>query len=80
MKSSDHNEHVELDASIGVEDIRYNVVCEFSCLCGNRVKESETRYTDYWGDAPDTQYAGIVRCPECGREYKIGYNDKAILL
>lgn len=38
----------KLDAEIYTEDIEYKVVCEFTCICGNKIKERDTNYTDDW--------------------------------
>lgn len=61
-----------LDVDIYVEDIRYNVVCEFTCICGNEIEKKDTSYTDNWEDleAPDYE-DGPITCDKCGREYEI---------
>lgn len=38
----------KLDVEIYTEDIEYKVVCEFTCICGNKIKERDTNYTDDW--------------------------------
>lgn len=61
-----------LDVDIHVEDIRYNVVCEFTCICGNEIEEKGTNYTDDWEDLEDPVYEeGPITCDKCGREYEI---------
>ena len=61
-----------LDADIHVEDIKYKVVCEFTCICGNGIKEEGTNYTDNWEDLADPVYEdGPITCDKCGREYEI---------
>ena len=35
-----------LDVYIHVEDIKYKVVCEFRCICGNDIQARGINYTD----------------------------------
>ena len=39
-----------LDVHIHVEDIKYKVVCEFRCICGNDIQARGINYTDVWED------------------------------
>lgn len=62
----------KLDVDIYVEDIQYKTVIEFTCICGNRVKERDTNYTDDWEDLEYPNCDGSeIRCDKCGRWYEI---------
>lgn len=62
----------KLDVEIYTEDIEYKVVCEFSCICRNKIKERNTNYTDDWEEleSPDYEDWPII-CDKCYREYEI---------
>lgn len=63
-----------LDVELYVEDIRYNIVCDFKCVCGQEIKEKERRYTDNWEDLDAPEWDGdCITCPNCGRIYQIEY-------
>ena len=62
----------KLDVNIYTEDIVYKVVCEFSCICGNKIKERNTNYTDDWEELEYPVYEdGPIICDKCYREYEI---------
>ena len=69
-----------LDVHIHVEDIKYEVVCEFRCICGNKIKEKNTNYTDDWEELESPDYeGGAITCDKCGRKYEIdGFHAKLI--
>lgn len=61
-----------LDVDIHVEDIKYKVVCEFTCICGNRIQARGINYTDDWEELGDPVYEdGPIICDKCYREYEI---------
>lgn len=61
-----------LDVDIYVEDIKYKVVCELTCICGNEIQASGINYTDVWEDLKDPVYEdGPITCDKCGRKYEI---------
>lgn len=61
-----------LSVEIGVEDIRYHVVCEFTCICGNKIEARGVNYTDNWEDLGDPNYEdGPIICNRCDRKYEI---------
>ena len=61
-----------LDVYIHVEDIKYKVVCEFTCICGNKIQARGINYTDVWKDLEDPVYEdGPIICKKCHREYEI---------
>lgn len=61
-----------LDVYIHVEDIKYKVVCEFRCICGNEIQARGINYTDVWEDLEDPVYEdGPIICKKCHREYEI---------
>lgn len=61
-----------LDVDIHVEDIKYKVVCEFTCICGNEIQASGINYTDDWEELEDPVYEdGPIICDKCYREYEI---------
>lgn len=69
-----------LDVHIHVEDIKYEVVCEFRCICGNAIQARGINYTDDWEEleSPDYEGAAII-CDKCGRKYEIdGFRAKLI--
>ena len=68
-----------LDVYIHVEDIKYKVVCEFTCLCGNKIQARGITSTDVWEDLKDPVYEdGPIICNKCHREYEIdGLHAKA---
>ncbi len=62
----------KLDVEIGVENIKYDVICRFTCICGNEIEERDVNYTDNWEDLEDPNYEdGPIICDKCGREYEI---------
>lgn len=62
----------KLGVEIGVEDIRYHVVCEFTCICGNKIEARGVNYTDNWEDLENPNYEdGPIICDRCDREYEI---------
>ena len=62
----------QLDVYIHVEDIKYKVVCEFTCICGNKIQARGINYTDVWLDLEDPVYEdGPIICNKCHREYEI---------
>ena len=61
-----------LDVHIHVEDIKYEVVCEFRCICGNAMQARGFNYTDDWEELEYTVYEdGPIICDKCYREYEI---------
>lgn len=61
-----------LDVHIHVEDIKYEVVCEFTCICGNDIQARGINYTDVWEDLECPVYEdGLIICDKCYREYEI---------
>lgn len=61
-----------LDVDIHVEDIKYRVVCEFRCICGNDIQARGINYTDAWEELGDPVYEdGPIICDKCHREYAI---------
>ena len=61
-----------LDVYIHVEDIKYKVVCEFTCICGNKIQARGINYTDDWEELGDPVYEdGPIICDKCYREYEI---------
>lgn len=62
----------KLNVKISVENIRYHVVCEFTCICGNKIIARGVNYTDVWEDLEDPNYEdGPIICDKCYREYEI---------
>ena len=73
QREKDAND-VRLDVYIHVEDIKYKVVCEFRCICGNDIQARGINYTDVWEDLECPFYEdGPIFCDKCYREY--GIND-----
>lgn len=61
-----------LDVDIHVEDIKYKVVCKFTCICGNAIQARGINYTDDWEELENPVYEdGPIICDKCGREYEI---------
>lgn len=61
-----------LDVYIHVEDIKYKVVCEFRCICGNAIQARGINYTDDWEELEYPVYEdGPIICDKCYREYEI---------
>lgn len=61
-----------LDVYIHVEDIKYKVVCEFRCICGNDIQARGINYTDVWEELEYPVYEdGPIICDKCDREYEI---------
>ena len=61
-----------LDVYIHVEDIKYKVVCEFTCICGKKIQARGINYTDVWEDLEYPIYEdGPIICKKCRREYEI---------
>lgn len=61
-----------LDVYIHVEDIKYEVVCEFRCICGNAIQARGINYTDDWEELEYPVYEdGSIICDKCYREYEI---------
>lgn len=55
-----------------MEDIKYKVVCEFRCICGNDIQARGINYTDVWEDLECPVYEdGPIICDKCYREYEI---------
>lgn len=62
----------KLNVKIRVENIRYHVVCELTCICGNKIIARGVNYTDVWEDLEDPNYEdGPIICDKCYREYEI---------
>lgn len=62
----------KLNVKISVENIRYHVVCEFTCICGNKIIARGVNYTDVWEDLEAPNYEdGPIICNKCDREYEI---------
>lgn len=62
----------KLDVGISVENIKYDVICEFTCICGNNIEATGVNYTDNWEDLENPNYEdGPIICEECNREYEI---------
>lgn len=62
----------KLDVEIGVENIKYDVICRFTCICGNKIKERDMNYTDDWEELENPNYEdGPIICDKCGRKYEI---------
>ena len=61
-----------LDVDIYVKDIKYQVVCEFTCICGNEIQARGINYTDFWEDLGCPVYKdGPIICDKCYRKYEI---------
>ena len=61
-----------LDVHIHVESIKYQVVCEFRCICGNAIQARGINYTDDWEELEYPVYEdGTIICDKCNREYEI---------
>ena len=61
-----------LDVYIHVEDIKYKVVCEFTCICGNEIRARGINYTDDWEELEDPVYEdGPIICDKCHRAYQV---------
>lgn len=62
----------KLDVEISVKNIKYDVICEFTCICGNEIIAKGVNYTDDWEDLEVPNYEdGPIICEECKREYEI---------
>lgn len=62
----------KLGVEISVENIKYDVICEFTCICGNEIIAKGVNYTDDWEDLEDPNYEdGPIICEKCKREYEI---------
>lgn len=62
----------KLDVEISVENIKYDVICEFTCICGNKIEARGVNYTDVWEDLENPNYEdGPIICDKCDREYEI---------
>ena len=71
QREKDAND-VRLDFHIHVEDIKYEVVCEFRCICGNAIQARGINYTDDWEELEYPVYEdGPIICDKCYREYEI---------
>lgn len=71
QREKDAND-VRLDVHIHVEDIKYEVVCEFRCICGNAIQARGINYTDDWEELEYPVYEdGPIICDKCYREYEI---------
>lgn len=63
----------KLKVEIWAEDIRYDAVCQFTCVCGNIISYKEAGYAcdfsdiEYLGDFEDA----VFDCPVCHRSYEI---------
>lgn len=61
-----------LDVHIHVEDIKYEVVCEFRCICGNAIQARGINYTDDWEELEYPVYEdGPIICDKCHRAYQV---------
>lgn len=72
----------KLHTNVYCTNITYDIVCEFKCVCGKMISESDERcYTD---DADDldliTWEADQIECPHCGRVYEIDESNNAKLI
>lgn len=71
-----------LDVDIEVENIRYDAICSFKCICGNLVTDSLRDIDAYGVDSIDGGGdfdEEIIRCRHCNREYEInGFYAKLI--
>lgn len=71
QREKDAND-VRLDVHIHVEDIKYEVVCEFRCICGNAIQARGINYTDDWEELECPVYEDeSIICDKCHREYEI---------
>lgn len=71
QREKDAND-ARLDVHIHVEDIKYEVVCEFRCICGNAIQARGINYTDDWEELEYPVYEdGPIICDKCYREYEI---------
>lgn len=62
----------KLDVEISVENIKYDVICEFTCICGNKIEARGVNYTDVWEDLENPNYEdGPIICDKCDRKYEI---------
>ena len=62
----------KLDVEISVENIKYDVICEFTCTCGNKIIARGVNYTDVREDLEAPNYEdGPIICDKCDREYDI---------
>lgn len=62
----------KLDVEISVENIKYDVICEFTCICGNKIEARDVNYTDVWEDLENPNYEdGPIICDKCDRKYEI---------
>lgn len=72
----------KLSASVYCTNITYDVVCEFQCVCGKIISESDKHcYTDDVNDLDlITWEADQIECPHCGRVYEIDKSNNAKLI
>lgn len=70
----------KLDVEISIENIKYDVICEFTCICGNAIRARGINYTDDWEELENPVYEdGPIICNRCYREYEIdGLHTKLI--
>ncbi len=62
----------KLDVEISIENIKYDVICEFTCICGNAIRARDINYTDDWEELENPVYEdGPIICNRCYREYEI---------
>lgn len=62
----------KLNVEISVKNIKYDVICEFTCICGNEIIARGVNYTDVWEDLEAPNYEdGPIICDKCDREYEI---------
>lgn len=62
----------KLNVEISVENIKYDVICEFTCICGNEIIARGVNYTNVWEDLEAPNYEdGPIICDKCDREYEI---------
>lgn len=61
------------NVSTSVEDIRYSLRVQFTCICGHKVEDVDTyRGADDVIEVEDAEWdVGTVVCRKCGREYEI---------
>lgn len=72
----------KLSVSLYCKNIICDVVCEFECVCGKIISESDEHY--YADDIDDLNFisweADQIECPHCGRVYEIDENNNAKLI
>lgn len=62
----------KLGVEISVESIQYDIICKFTCICGNEIEERDMNYTNNWEELECPNYEdNPIICDKCGREYEI---------